>query len=262
MKKFILLLTAIIMASCNGKADKEANALSKDSTTIAKPETRAKPEANTHYLTSTFDDNEFSGKISDVQDGLAALYAAGAFDSLSVTQKHKLSESQLEYFKNSRFSLIYATTGSLFAKGQKDLACITYDTANNNITLLLFNENKGWGELYRDYKVATGLENAGCNYGMFGTLDYLLADELVYLKDDLIKHPESLLELTPCMITNFAEDENFTPENCCFAKGYSKNDMGNSLCIATSFVYNSWECLKYNPDSKSFTIYYGQAWAD
>ncbi len=250
------------MASCNGKADNAPEVIANDSATIAKPEISSKPTANTNYLTSTFDDPEFADKIGYVQEGLAELYAAGAFDSLYATQKHKLSEPQLDYFKNSRFRLIYATAGSLFAKGQKDLACVAYNTEKNNITLLLYSENRGWGALYRDYKVATGLENAGCNYGMFGTLDYIVADELVYLKDGLVQHPESLLELLPCMITNFAKDENFTPENCCFAKGFSKKDMANSLCIATSFVYNSWECLKYNPATKSFTIYYGQAWAD
>ena len=117
-------------------------------------------------------------------------------------------------------------------------------------------------ELFRGIKVENGLKDANCNYCTFGSLDYQLADEIVYQEEYLIKKPESYLDSPSCKITDISKDEDFVLKSGCFSKKVSKSNLSNSLCIATSSVYNNWECLKYDKTTNTFLIFYGQAFAD
>jgi hypothetical protein len=110
--------------------------------------------------------------------------------------------------------------------------------------------------------VENGLENADCNYSSFGTIDYQLAGEILYQEESLIKNPENYTESSPIKITDISKNEDFFLKEGCFSKKVSKKETSGSLCIATSCVYNNWEALRYNPESDSFIIFYGQAFAD
>jgi hypothetical protein len=110
--------------------------------------------------------------------------------------------------------------------------------------------------------VENGLEAADCNYNTFGTLDYQLADEILYREADLRKKPERYMENTACKIADISKDETFILKSGCFSRKTPTADLSKSLCIATSFVYNNWECLRYDKKTNSFLIFYGQAFAD
>jgi hypothetical protein len=77
-----------------------------------------------------------------------------------------------------------------------------------------------------------------------------------------LKKPESYLESSPYKIADISKDKDFVLESGCFSKKVSKSNLSNSLCIATSSVYNNWECLKYNKATNTFLIFYAQAFAD
>jgi hypothetical protein len=119
-----------------------------------------------------------------------------------------------------------------------------------------------YSKLFRDIKVKNGLENADCNYGTSRTLDYQLADELIYQKDYLIKDPLKQIEYTNCKIADISKDKNFVLDRGCFAEGFSADGRNKSFCIPTSSVYNNWECLTYDTSKSEFIIFYGQAFAD
>lgn len=178
----------------------------------------------------------------------------------NLVKKHK------DYFhSNPNFELIFYAQGDLFQNKKEDYAFVVFDKENSRITILVYDEfvNK-YSELYRDIKVEGELE---CNYYHYGTLDFKLGQELIYhensIMGDIAKSPKNyMLYYKLCKITNIQNDNDFVLEKGCFAKDVYKKNSLNSLCVATSFIYNNWECLLYDKSKNTFKIIYGQEFAD
>lgn len=123
-------------------------------------------------------------------------------------------------------------------------------------------DKNGYRELYRTVKIENGLEDAGCNYGAFGTLDYQLGEEIIEQKEFLEKNVGMFFIARPLILIGLKEDENFAPDRGCFSKGMGISKKVRFIAIPTSQVYSNWECLTYQSASDSFLIFYGQAFAD
>lgn len=81
----------------------------------------------------------------------------------------------------------------MFQNKGDDHAFIIYDRDNPRILILVFDDLADkYYLLFKDMRVANGLESADCNYAAFGTLDYQIAEELIYKKEYLIKKPEGI----------------------------------------------------------------------
>ena len=212
-----------------------------------------------NYITSTYDLKDSERQKKD----LSRLSEKNLFAFLHKKTTVKLVKKHKEYFKSKPgFELIYSAKGDLFLNGKEDYAFIFYDKKKSQITILLYNESENkYFELYRDIKVERELTD--CHYSYFGTLDYILGNEIIDSETLLTKNPEIFMNDYPlCKITDILNDETFILNSGCFAKGVSKNQPLNSLCIAASFVYNNWECLLYDKSKNRFKTIFGQAFSD
>src|SRR5690606_4880797 len=272
MKYNLIILTLVFLFVCaqgqqyNQAASNSAQ-LNKDSSSNDKLLIKAdskKVNSLNEYLTSTYDNPEFTGKLINHRKTLKKLSDEKVFSVINNNLIQTLTEKQQQYFKTKiEFELLTVAKGDLFQEKKEDNAFVVYDKKNQRISILLYNDMADkYAELYRDIKVENGLKDADCNYGAFGTLDYQLASEIIYQEDYLLKKPENYLETSPCKIVNISKDKDFILDRGCFSKKVSKSNLSNSLCIATSCVYNNWECMKYYKATNSFLIYYGQAFAD
>jgi hypothetical protein len=214
------------------------------------------------YLTSTYDDP--SSDIERHKASLKELSDSSAFSTIHHRLLSTLDKKHQAYFNfKLDYELLCSSTGDLFQNNKEDKAFIVYDKKYSRVSILVYDESKNeYSELFRNIKVQNGLENVECNYGSSGTLDYQLAYELTYHRDDLIKEPLKQIEYTTIKIVDISKDEDFVLENGCFAKNFSTEGSNKSLCIPTSSVYNNWECLTYDKSKSEFVIVYGQAFAD
>ena len=224
--------------------------------------TTAKSDKGENYLTSTYDNssNDLDRHIASLKE----LSDSSVFNTIHAKLILTLDKKHQDHFNsNSDYQLIYNSSGDLFQNGKEDNGFIVYDNKHSRVSILVYDglQNK-YSELFRDIKVKNGIENAGCNYGTYGTLDYQVADELIYQRDYLIKDPLKQIEYTNCKIVDISKDENFVLESGCFATNFSADGKTKSLCIPTSSVYNNWECLTYDKSKSEFIIIYGQAFAD
>jgi hypothetical protein len=211
------------------------------------------------YERSSYDEDD-AGGLTMHRENLRKLDSLNVFSKLHNDLVVTLSDNHLNYFKNTpHYQLIAFANGNLFQNNEEDFAFVVYDNKSNRISILTYNySTHEYLELYREIKVVNGLNDAGCNYGHSGTLDYQLADEtLIYPMEYLVKNVETYYENPVCKITDIGKDETFALASGCFAKGASKTVLVNSLCITTSSVYNNWECLRYDKATKAFIIFYG-----
>jgi len=262
MKQLYIIGIVTIFLSCSRQSgdnqvdDSIAISIDKDSVTTAKSASRD------NYLTSTYDNlnNDLDQHIASLKE----LSDSSVFNAIHVKLILTLDKKHQNYFNsNSDYQLIYNSSGDLFQNGKEDNVFIVYDKKHSRISILVYDglQNK-YSELFRDIKVKNRLENAACNYGTYGTLDYQVADELIYQRDYLIKDPIKQIQYTHCKIADISKDEDFVLESGCFGKGFSADGRTKSLCIPTSSVYNNWECLTYDKNKSEFVIFYGQAFAD
>lgn len=275
MKKLNSIIIFTLLFSCNTKQEKNKSFQDKNQTNN---NTELKVQSSTDtiksiekeissYQISEFD-NLSSKSTLRLKEDLKKLANENLFIKTHSKLEKKLPEKHQEYFReNTNYNLIYTTYGNLFNENKNDYVFVVYDNKNIRISILMYNEqiNK-YGELFRDVKVENGLENANCNYGYTGTVDSNLAEEFIQVSPGYFTHSimkDNLDEIPlPCKIVNIANDDDMILEDGCFSSKVSKQNKVNSLCIATSFVYNNWECLQYNKKTNTFLIFYGQAFAD
>lgn len=273
MKNFATLLLLIITLSCSQPTNqktqstktvhKEQSDSPKDD--LKSNEVKADSQLKTvEFQTSTYENPEFADEVSKHKASLKSLSDLGVFSAIHTTLIQKLTPKHKDYFKSKPdYELLASAKGNLFRENKTDYGFIVYDKKNQRVSILVYRENTNtYAELFRELKVENGLENADCNYSSFGTIDYQLAGEIIYQEESLVKKPENYLESSPIKITDIAKNEDFFLKEGCFSKKVSKKDTANSLCIATSCVYNNWEALRYNETNNSFVIFYGQAFAD
>ena len=262
MRQFYIIGIFTIFLSCSTQSgDKQvdnSNTISADKDTV----TTAKPDNGGNYLTSTYDNS--GNDLDRHMASLKELSDSSVFNTIHNQVILTLDKKHQDYFNShSDYEIIYSSSGDLFQNGKEDNGFIVYDQKHSRVTILVFdNVQNKYSELFNEVKVRNGLENAGCNYGTYGTLDYQVGDELIYQRDYLIENPLEQIGATKCKIVNIFKDENFALESGCFAKGFSEDKKTNSFCIPTSSVYNNWECLSYDKNKGEFIIFYGQAFAD
>ena len=171
-----------------------------------------------------------------------------------------------QYFRSRPdLKLLYTAKGDLFSNHLQDYVFVVFDRKNTRVSILAFNQlTARYSELFRELRVQNDLETANCNYGVFGTLDYQIADNIIYGKEYLLKKPESFFDYEICRFADISKDSTFVLANGCLSKKLSKKSIqGHTcLCISTSTVYNNWECLSYNKAGGRLSIFYGQAFAD
>ena len=273
MKQTLALLSILILSSCSSnkptnEADHSKSQPEKEQVISRKAEseeTESKEQAApVTFQTSTYDDPEFADQVSEHRVSLKALSDNGVFSTIHTKLFQKLAQKHRTYFKSkANYELLALAKGKLFPENKTDGGFIVYDKKHERISILVYREKTNkYAELFRDLKVENGLENAGCNYSSFGTIDYQLAEEIIYQEESLTKNPESYLESSPIKITDIAKNEDFLLKEGCFSKKVPKKETSNSLAIATSCVYNNWEALRYSEANNSLVIYYGQAFAD
>lgn len=264
----ILCTLLPLLISCNEtEAKKPENAKNNVDTPEKSVETIHEPGKKTEkkvFVLSTYDDPEQKEQIKDHLHELQKLNELGIFNQIHQKALLSLPSVQQAYFtSNPHYSVLCSSKGDLLRNGKTDYAFVVYDEKNNRFSILIYNNLKNkYAELYRDLKVENGLENAPCNYSQFGMLDYILADEFIYQGDYLSKNPESYLEYPTCKIGGMKQDSDLILKEGCFSKKVDKSKLPLVLSIATSSVYNNWECLQYEPETNSFCIIYGQAFAD
>lgn len=269
MKKTFLLLVFTILFACNQK-QKDSQVKKVDTiekvTAATRKNTIENIESDTSkYQISTFDNPEDVDQISREKESLKRLSEKKIFSDIHNKLVKKINEDQQFYFEtNPNYELLSVAKGSLFQKNSDDFAFIVYDKKNVKISIILLNGiTSEYNILFKDIKVVNALKNANCNFYFSKTSDYQFANEfLVNNEEYLVKSTESYLENSPVKITDISKDEDFIIKDGCFAKNVSKTNLANTLCIATSAVYNNWECLRYDKTSNTFLIFYGQAFAD
>jgi hypothetical protein len=216
-------------------------------------------ESDNDFIVSIYDTSE---DIGSHKLGLKQLSENGIFSFIHKETFSQLIEKHKNHFKSKpEFELLYIAKGNLFLNEKNDCAFIVYDKKNPRIIILLYDESANkYSELYRDIKVAGELED--CNYSFYGTLDYIVGEEFINYGLNSEYLEDFMSDFKPCMITDVMNDSTFILDLGCFAKGISNQSQLNSLCIATSFVYSSWECLLYDKSEKKFKLVFGQAFSD
>ncbi len=268
---FLLIISTFFSCSSGKQTDKTNHPAAEKEETLPEKSNSENDEAKSEgslkavaFQTSTYDDPQFADEVSKHRESLNQLSDKKVFAAIHAKLLPKLDPKHQSYFRSkSDYELLAHAKGNLFRENKTDGGFIVYDKKNQRVSILVYRENTNtYAELFRDLKVENGLENANCNYSSSGTIDYQLAGEIIYQEEYLIKNPESYTESSPVKITDIYKNEDFLLKEGCFSKKASKKETANSLCISTSSVYNNWEALRYNPESDSFIIFYGQAFAD
>lgn len=273
MKLLTMIFPLIVIVGCSSQQSDEMNnsekVNSKNEQTLTEKSNsddteKSNPSDLVNYQTSTYDNPEFADEVKKHREDLKQLSDDNVFSAIHAKLIQKLAKKHQDYFRlTSKYELLAAAEGNLFRENKDDSGFVVYDRKNQRVAILVYREStNNYSELFRELKVENGLEHASCNYSSFGTIDYQLAGEIIYQEESLIKNPESYTEYPPVRITDLAKDGDFILKEGCFSKKFSKKETANSLCIATSCVYNNWEALKYDKTSNAFIIFYGQAFAD
>lgn len=213
---------------------------------------------------STYGRTDLKEKMENHQKELTSLSKNGIFKAISSRLFQDLSSKDQHYFSaNPQYEVLSVASGTLTSAAENDRVFTVFDKSESIITILVYQGEKDqYRELYRTVKVENGLEDAGCNYGTFGTLDYQMGEEIIGQKEFLEKNVGQFFEAKPLIMKSLKGDENFAPEEGCFSKGMNAAEKVRFLAIPTSQIYSNWECLIYESASDSFLIFYGQAFAD
>lgn len=262
-----LLTTAIFLyiLGCTDKVKDKSAATENISKLMVTEKTTVKNnETFLKFEESIYDRTDLKDRIENHRSALASLSENGIFKSISDRLLKELSAKHEQYFSgHPEYELLSVAKGSLTSEEKNDRVFIVFDNNQSLIKILIYQAEKDlYRKLYRTVKVINGLEDAGCNYGAFGTLDYQMGEEIIDQKEFLEKNVGQFFEAVPIIMNGLKEDENFAPDHGCFSKGMSIAKKVSFIAIPTSQVYSNWECLTYQKESDSFLIFYGQAFAD
>ncbi|MBF8456134.1 hypothetical protein IV494_02975 [Kaistella sp. G5-32] len=266
MKKIVLI--NLILLSIVGCTDQvtEKSAIKEN---ISKPAIREKTavkeaEIFHKFEKSTYDRTDLKERLENHKTALASLSDRGIFKAISGPLMKELSTQHHRFFsKNPQYELLSFAKGALTSAAENDHVFIVFDKKQSIIKFLIYQTSKDlYRELYRTVKVENGLEDAGCNYSTFGTLDYQMGEEIIEQKEFLEKNVGQFLLAGPIILNGLKADENFAPDHGCFSKGMNIAKKVNLIAIPTSQVYSNWECLTYQSASDTFLLFYGQAFAD
>jgi hypothetical protein len=257
----VLLVMTLLACSGQKTEDKPGDSirLAFDKDTVKTTVVAA--ERNDVYMLSTYDDPGSDLRIH--KTGLKELADSNVFSVLHDQLLVTMDAPHKDYFASKPdYQILESTRGDIFLNNASDNVFVVYDKVNSRISFLLYDaSNNTYSELFRDVNVKNALENADCNYGAFGTLDYQFGNELVYKPESFFNYKEVSLEDFHCKVVDLLTDDDIALESGCMAEGFSAKAI-KCLCIPTSSVYNNWECMVYDKEKNDFTIFYGQAFAD
>jgi hypothetical protein len=139
---------------------------------------------------------------------------------------------------------------------------MVYSKQGKRLGFLLYDEQADrYRVLYDSIQVEDGLDSQECNYRC-GRLDDNLAEEMVAQAGYFVKDPSSFEENKQLKITDITKDADIEIKNGCLSKKATKADFKNVLCITTSYIYNSWKCLRYDKTKDAFVIFFHQTYSD
>lgn len=253
------------LVSCHQtKAPKTQITPTKD--TAARSQEQAAVSASVQNVpdTSCYENPRFADRTREQEQQLMKMANAGLFEKLHQKLAPELSADQKDYFlSHASYTILALTKGNIFENGGSDLGYIVYNKDNHRIEIVLFDQkNNNFKKLYSELKVVNTLQNMDCS-SSFGTLDYLIASELIYQEDYIrLNNSNYLIDDNSFDVTNISTNKNFDLQQGCLNKNVSKDAMANSLCVPTSSVYANFQCLKYNKAKQVFEIYFSQEFAD
>jgi len=264
MKTFLWFFLVVFCFSCSTKQDKSSN---NDNTTTGISDSSFQTNSSSNDTSAPESEAivRYSSKFdSYITEGLKELSDSNIF---SIRHTHSISRldsiHQIYFAEKPEYDLLFYSNGDLFQNGRNDYAFIIYDKLNHLISISVYNDlTKDYSLMYQDLKVENGIKSDECDYYTYGRLDYQIASELVWLKEGFIKNPESLSEYSMCKIGYISDNQDIVIKYGCISENYNLNDSISSLCLATSLVYNNWECMRYEKERNVFIIFYGQAFAD
>ncbi|MGE8429094.1 MAG: hypothetical protein ACN6O7_14530 [Sphingobacterium sp.] len=214
--------------------------------------------------TSSYDSPRFAERVKEQAQQLMKMNDVGLFDKLHQKLTTTLPADQKDYFLgHPNLAVLAITKGNIFENGTLDLGYIVYNKDNHRIEIILFDhKNNTFNTLYKELKVVNTLQNLDCS-SSFGSLDYLVASELIYQEDYIrLNNSNYLIDDNSFDVTDISTNRNFDLQRGCLNKKFSKDAMVNSLCVPTSSVYANFQCLKYNKKKQIFEIYFSQEFAD
>lgn len=214
--------------------------------------------------TSSYDSPRFADRIKEQTQQLMKMNDAGLFDKLHQKLTATLSADQQDYFLgHPNLAVLAIAKGNIFENGSGDLGYMLYNKDNHHIEITLFDHKRNtYNTLYKELKVVNTLQNLECS-SSFGSLDYLVASELIYQEDYIrLNNSNYLIDDNSFDVTDISTNKNFDLQQGCLNKKFSKEAMANSLCVPTSSVYANFQCLKYNKKKQIFEIYFSQEFAD
>ncbi len=214
--------------------------------------------------TSSYDSPRFADRIKEQAQQLMKMNDAGLFDKLHQKLTTTLSADQKDYFLgHPNLAVLAIAKGNVFENGPGDLGYTVYNKGNHRIEITLFDHKSNtYNTLYKEFKVVNTLQNLDCS-SSFGSLDYLVASELIDQEDYIrLNNSNYLIDDNSFDVTDISTNKNFDLQQGCLNKKFSKEAMANSLCVPTSSVYANFQCLKYNKKKQIFEIYFSQEFAD
>jgi hypothetical protein len=222
---------------------------------------------NKNLEESTYDIPKYKSDIVRQQKKLSELEKHEVFDIIHNHYFSKLTSEHQEFFnKHKGYKILSFESAALLAPKNRDFAFIVYDSMDKRIKILIYDgSHQRFKQLYKDIKIIDGLSESNCGFWRFGSNDYIIGEELYYLRGLLKKKPLQFvkdIDILKCRI--ISEDDWFVLERGCFESGYDKDNVNTftSLCLATDYVYNNWDCLRYDKKQNLFILFYGQAFAD
>ena len=265
MKKILLINILLLSLNCTDQVTEKSAVKEENSKpAVTAPTTHKNEEILPKFVGYTYDRTDLKEKLENHKIALASLSYSGIFKAISGPLLKGLSSQHQTFFSaHPQYELVSVVKGALTSSEENDRVFIVFDKDQSIIKILVYQTDKnGYRVIYQTVKVENGLEDAGCNYGAFGTLDYQMGEEIIEEKEFLEKNVGQFLLAEPIILNGLKEDENFAPDHGCFSKGMSIAKKVSFIAIPTSQVYSNWECLTYQSASDSFLIFYGQAFAD
>lgn len=263
LKTFFLYILLLGLVSCHQtKAPNTQITSTRDTATRSQEQVVVSPQNESD--TSFYENPRFADNVKEQAQQLMKMNDAGLFDKLHQKLTPALSADQKDYFLgHANLAVLAITKGNIFGNGADDLGYIAYNKENHRIEIVLFDQkSNSFKTLYKELKVVNTLQNLDCS-SSFGTLDYLVASELIYQEDYIrLNNSNYLIDDHSFDVTDISANKNFDLQRGCLNKNFSKDTLSNTLCVPTSSVYANFQCLKYNKTKQVFEIYFSQEFAD
>ena len=271
-KNFIMNLQTILLymlflglVSCHQThAPKTQIAPTKDTATLQQEQAAVSISPQNEPDTSFYENPRFAERTGEQEQQLMKMANAGLFEKLHQKLTPALNANQKDYFlSHANYAILALTKGNIFGNGTSDLGYIIYNKDNHRIEILLFDQkNNSFKTLYDELKVFNTLQKMDCS-SSFGTLDYLVASELIYQEDYIrLNNSNYLIDENSFCVDNISTNKTFDLKRGCLNKNFSRDALSNTLCVPTSSVYANFQCLKYNKAKQIFEIYFSQEFAD